>query len=652
MYLGSTANMFTILRKALTSWVALAIFAVVIVAFIVTGVGDPFGGGPPPTTVAEIGKDDIGEAELADQFDRQMQQVRAENPQVTIQQAIDAGTLDGVLERLIGARAIAKTAAALGLSASKRQVDADIAAIPAFRGPDGRFSEDTFRQVIAQQNVKEARLRQEMADDIMRRQMLDLVTRPSPTPRSLAEPYAALQLERRKLTIGAVPLQAFASATPPSDADIDAFYKRNIARFTIGERRRLSYAILDRAHVAGSVKVTQAALADYYKRHQDAYGAREARTLSQVVVQAKADADKIAARVAAGEAFAAVAADVAGYSAADLVLGEQTLDSFKSTVSADVAEAAFKAAEGTITAPVRSDFGWHIVRVEAIARQAARPLTAVTAEITPLVEAELVENRLADMVGEAEDRFADGASLKEVAQAVGLSVTDVPPVTREGVTLGSTDLKLEDRIRPVIEKAFAYDAAEDAAVEELAPGVYAMLDVDEVIPPTPIPLAGVKAQAAAGLAFERQAAAAKAAAQAIAAELKAGKPAGPLFAARKLPPAQTITLARIQLAQRQGPVPAALSFGFSLPRGEVRAVPDVQNGAWFVVRVDDIAPGKLAEAPGLVASVRSQMTQSASDELAQHFVGAMIAEQGIKRYPKALAALKARYLGGNDDNGQ
>ena len=268
--------MFTSFRKFLKSWVALALLGLVMVAFIVTGVGDPFGGGPAPTTVAELGGKPIADGDVVTQYTRQMQALRQEQPGLTDAEAIAGGALEGVLERLLGARALSIFAERIGLAASKRQVDAEIARIPAFRGPDGRFSEETFRQAISAQGLNEANVRLEIGGDVVRRQLLSLVERPTATPRTLAEPYVALQLEQRTLEIGAVPAQAF-NLPAPTDAAVEAYYRANIRQFTLPERRKISYALIDRAAIAAATPVTDAALGDYYKRNARQFAASEAR---------------------------------------------------------------------------------------------------------------------------------------------------------------------------------------------------------------------------------------------------------------------------------------------------------------------------------------------------------------------------------------
>lgn len=638
--------MISFFRKALSSWIVLALLGLVLVAFIVTGIGDPFGGGPAANAVAEVAGEDVTDAQLSSQFDRQLATIRQEQPGITAAQAVRGGMLEGVLERLIGSQALTAMGEKLGLGPSKRQVDAEIASIAAFRGPDGRFSEDVFRQAIGAQGLTEDMVRREIGGDVVRRQLLGLVDSIPMTPRKLAEPFTALQLEQRTLELGAIPAQSFPVPTL-SDADLEAFYKKNIANYTVPERRRITYALIDNAEIAKTVKVTDAAFADYYKRHASEFAASETRTLRQVV-QDKAQADTIAKRVNAGEDFAAVAKDVAGYGETDIELGTLSKSALADQTADAVADAAFKAASGKIAGPVQSEFGWHVVHVDAVVTKPARTLAEVKDEIRPAVEADLAANAVADIVEKADDALAEGASVAEAAKDLGLTVVRIPPVTSEGLTLGESGLQLDQRIRPLIERAFATEENDEPTVEDVSETLHALMDVEEVVPPTPVPLAEIKPQITAALTFERQMAAAKAVADKIVVGLKAGKPLAALLAENKLPPAQSFTARRIEIAARREPVPPPISLGFALAKGDARALAQPRNGAWFVVHVADVKPGNFAEAPAFLDQMRSQMQTAATNEYAQNFVAAIMANVGVKRNDKALERLKQRYLGTAD----
>ncbi|MGB3723313.1 MAG: SurA N-terminal domain-containing protein, partial [Pacificimonas sp.] len=442
--------MISFFRRALKSPIVIGLFALVIVAFIVTGVGDPLGGGVATDTLAKVGETEIDDRRVSNQFDRTLQLVRQENPDMTTEQAVDEGLVRITLDRLIGATALSEFADKMGLGSSKRLVDAEIARVPAFAGPAGGFDEQTYRQVLQRENLNEQALRLDIEGDVKRRQLLSLVTNISGTPDSIAEPLALLQLEQRTLQLGAVPFREMNDLPDATEEQVKSYYQENIARFTIPERRKFRFAVIDKSKLAENAKVTDAEIIEAYEDSDDLYGATKSLTLRQAVAPNQAQAVEIAKRVKAGESLAAVAADLLDYTSADLELGTVSQGELAGAVNADVASAVFAAGREGLVGPIDSDFGWHVVSIDEVITNAAKPLADVRDEIEARVKADKVEARLADLVGEAQDGFADGASLTEVAERLKLDIVDAPPLTQAGLTPDDPEFRLDPALQSLV----------------------------------------------------------------------------------------------------------------------------------------------------------------------------------------------------------
>ncbi len=636
--------MISFFRRALKSPIVIGLFALVIVAFIVTGVGDPLGGGVASDTLAKVGDTEISDRQVTTQFDRTLSLVRQEQPDMTTEQAVDEGLVGITLDRLIGATALAEFADALGLGTSKRLIDAEIAGVAAFAGPGGGFDEQTYRQFLQRENIAEQSLRADIEGDVKRRQLLSLVTNISGTPDGIAEPLALVQLEQRTLQLGAVPFQEMTDLPAATDADVEAYYRTNIARFTIPERRKFRFAVIDRNKLAEDVTVSEKDIAAAYRESADLYGATESRKLRQVVVQNQAQAVEITKRVKAGEPLAAVAADMLDYTASDLDLGTQTKNELAGAINADVAEAVFAARSKGIVGPIESDFGWHVIAVDEVISGTATPLEQVRGEIEQRLKADRVEGKLADLVGEAQDGFADGASLTEVAEKLSLDIVDAPPLTQAGLTPDNPDFRLDPALQQLVTTVFEYDPDEEPVAEEINEALYALVDVEEIVPPTPLPLADIRPQVEGQMNVERQVEAAKAVADEIAKAVRGGADMSAELRKRGMPAAQEATLRRIELSAQQQ-IPAAITLGFVQKKGETRVVADPQSGAALIVRTADIVPGKIADAPQLVATIKSQLREATATEMQQAFVAAISNHVGVEKYPNAINAVEARYKG-------
>lgn len=636
--------MLAFIRKALSSWIVLALLGLLLVAFIITGVNDPFGGGPRAGTVATVGGEEISEPEFATQFDRFLRRVRQENPQATAQAFAQAGGVDRVLQELIGAKALEIFGEREGIAVSDRAIDAEIASFPAFQ-VNGKFDQATYERVLTEQRLSQRELREGLHGDLIRRQLVLPVAAGVETPRELITPYAALLLEQRRGTIAIVPSASIKGVPTPTEAQVQAFYEKNKQGFTIPERRAFRYALLSKEQLASRVSVTDADVKRYYDEHRDVYAGHEERELSQVVVQDQATAQKIVQRAQAGEPFAKVAADLAGYAPEDLAVGRQKREQFAEATSPAVAAAAFTTQQGSVSAPVQSDFGWHVVRVDRVIPGQPRTLEQARGEIVAALRDEQTENVLADTVAKIEDALAEGQSLADVAKENGLQLVTVPAVTREGQTTGQVADKLEPRATPLVARAFDVDSGADPTVEELSEDLYAVLEVTEVVPPTAIPLAQIKPAVAAQWQREQQQQRAKAMADEIVAEVSKGTPLATALSKRGLPAPRPFAGRRIDIS-RQQQVPPPVAMLFSLPNGTTRTLAAPGNQGMFIVKVDGVTQGDPNADPMMLASMQQQIAQVAADELAGQFTRAVEARVGVKRNESVVKAMRDRYLGG------
>src|SRR5579875_3844201 len=187
--------------------------------------------------------------------------------------------------------------------------------------------------------MTEDQVRDELRTTLLQRQLMLPAAGSAFVPQSLANQYAALLLETRSGSVGAVPTKAIDPGPAPSEPDIAAWYRQNIARYTVPERRVIRYAVIGAETVAAQAKASDAEIQAAYARNP-AYTATETRTLSQVVLPSEAAARAFAQKVASGTPFAQ-AAQQAGYSASDIAVGDKTQGDYAKISSPQVAAAVF-----------------------------------------------------------------------------------------------------------------------------------------------------------------------------------------------------------------------------------------------------------------------------------------------------------------------
>lgn len=626
--------MISFFRRYLTSWPVLVLFGFILVAFAVTGVGDPLGGSAPVGSVAKVGSRTVTEADVLEAVDRQVRQLRQRDPAVTQAMAAREGLVELMSTQLIGQTAMEEFARTAGLNASEEAADTVIAAIPAFQNA-GKFDQATYDRLLAEQGLTDRKLRQSVRGDLLREQIIKPVTGALAVPDGVAELYARLLLDRHE---GGVALVPATPAGQASRAEAEAWFKANAARFTIPERRGFRYAFIDRAAMTAGISVSDKQIADAFAKDPAKYGASPTRVLEQVVVPDAAKAKALAA-AAAKQGFAAAAQSVAGFGAADIAVGSQTEAAFAKATSPEVAKAAFALPAGGISAPIKSALGWHVVRVASLG-SAGKTLAQARAAVEADVKQQLGQDAVADVVNGIEDGVEAGKSFADIAKELKLTIQTQSPVSEKG--LGAGQPPLTGDMAALAARAFKHESADGPVVEDLGGGKLVVIETSNVLPAAPPPLAEVLPLAIAGATQDKAMQAAKAKADAVLAAIAKGVVFPKALADAGLPSPRPLVARRIDLATARDVPEAARAF-LNGAAGSTKAI--AVPGGWAIVHVDRIVPADPRSMPGLVEQTRRELGSALPAEMAEGLAKASMAAVKTNRNDAAIRALRQRLTG-------
>jgi len=642
--------MLAFFRRLSNSWIGATVMVLILLmilaGFAMQDIRSVFSGnfGMSKGTLVKVGDEPVTERDLDSAMRRALNQARQENPEASY--STIANQFGAILDSLIDERALLAFAEDHGFILSKRLIDAEIAKLPQTRGLDGKFSEQAYKIFLQQQQMTDADVRRLLEVALTQRLVLAPAAVEARIPVGVAKPYAAMLLEERAGQMVLVPTKEFRAGLDPSDGDLQSFYAQNRQRYMIGEQRVLRYAKVGPESVAGLVP-SEAEIAAYYKANQAIYAGSETRVISQVLTPDKKVADAVAARARSGASFVS-AATLAQQTAEDISVGPQTRAQFAGLAGDPIANATFAAAKGAIVGPIRSDLGWHVIKIDDIRGASGKSLAQAHGEIAALLTTNKRKEALTDLVTKVEDQIDGGASFAEAVGAAKLPVTTTPQINSGGASRTDPAYKFPAELQPVLKTGFAMAIDDDPEVVTLPNEAgYAVVAVDRIIEAAPAPLADIKDQVREDWIHRKASDRARAVASQIAAKIARGVPPETAVteAGVSLPPAQPIIARRIQISQAAPDAVAPLRMLFSLTQGKSRMLADPKDRGYFIVKTNKITPGNALSAPQLIAQTQTEFQRAVSDELGQEMLAAMKADQGVKRNEQAIEAAKQRITG-------
>jgi peptidyl-prolyl cis-trans isomerase D len=635
-------------KSKVGTWIMAAILIAILGGFALAdlsnfGTGN-LGFGMSSGTLAKVGDQQVSEREVSEAMQRRLQDIRQQQPDADYRTII--GDYSTILDALLEQRTLMAFADRYGFPLSKRLVDAEIAQLPGTKGLNGQFNEQAYQQFLAQQRLSDAQVREILAGGLLQRLLLTPVATNGRISVGMATPYASMLLEAREGQAALIPLEPFKAGLLPTDPQLQQFYTANRARYMIPEQRELRIARIGPEQVA-NVTASDQEITAYYNQNKATYAPSDTRSLTQVVVQDQATANGIAQRAKGGQGLAAAAAP-AGSNAALTTLKDQNREAYVGVAGDKVATAVFAAPAGAVVGPVQSDFGWVVVKVDAVKAGGGKTLAQARAEIGTKLTADKRKSAIEDLVAKVQDTIDNGSNFAEAVAAAKLPVTTTPLILANGTSRIDASFKLPAELAPAVKSGF--DLAQndppdvvslpgDAGVAVVAPA--------QIVSAAPAPLATIRQQVATDWINDQANQRARAAATQIAAKASGNLSLGEAMKSVgvALPAPQPVAARRIQIANPQGEVPPALRVLFSTGAGKSQMGANPQGG-FFVVKVDKITPGNALLSPGLISQVQTQLGQAAAEDYAQQFVSDLKRQMKAKRNDSAIEAFRARLLSG------
>lgn len=428
--------------------IAYAIVGLIALVFSVWGIGSYFTGSANPA-VATVAGTDITQYQLQRAYNQRyqrLQQLLGDNfdPQTIDTQGFRRNVLQGLIQDTL----LTAYAQDQGYRITDAQLLGAITADSRF-AVDGQFSAERYHTMLSQAGIGaagfEAGLRHDLATRQVRATILDTAFA---TSRDIARTYRLVHQEREMAALLFDP-SAYTDQVEIGADEVQAWYQAHPQAFMRPERVKLKYVVLDRDELEAAQAPDPAVLKTLYEQEKEArFQTSERRRARQLLIQVDADTtaeqarqkiQKIAEKIKKPDVSFADVARKSSDDEATADKGGQMDWVARGTLVEPLDNALFALAPGEVSAPVKTEFGWHLLKLEEIQPGKTKPIDdpEVQAELLALYQDKARDERFRKMRKQLDSlSFEAPTSLDLISQKLGLAVQTSDWITKKGSSKG------------------------------------------------------------------------------------------------------------------------------------------------------------------------------------------------------------------------
>lgn len=474
--------MLTYMRTRSKKWVKWIIFGAIIIVFV-------FWGGSSYLTketnkIAKIDRYIVTQQQYAKAYEDtlrmyQNQLGNALTPEMVKQLDLKNKVLDQIIDEYV----LNYEAKKLGITVSDEELQSAIRRFPPFQ-ENGQFSPENYRRLLAYQRLTPAQFEDMQRKEVLKQRIYTLIAENvvvSPTEIASLFKY---QNDTFNLGYVAIDTQAYVSGINVTDPEAAVFYDANKEKYKIPPKITLTCILFPSVNYTKDVTVTADDAKGYYDSHKDEFNQKPKVRGRHILIsvpqgadaavasQKKELAQKVYDQVKAGGDFAALAKQYSEDAATKSGGGDFGLVPTDS-LPKEMAEAFSKMKTGEVSAPVKTNLGFHMLKLEAREEGKSVTLEEATPSIMEKMKLERAKIFAGDVANKSyQDLYEQGKTdLAAYARSHGLPVKQIGPFA-EGESIG-----IPNAAR-IVKNAFLYPKGELGSVVDTDDGymIYSVTD--------------------------------------------------------------------------------------------------------------------------------------------------------------------------------
>ncbi|WP_130099178.1 peptidylprolyl isomerase [Siccibacter turicensis] len=407
------------LRASANHLVLKIILGLIIVSFVLTGVGNYLIGGNS-NYAAKVNGQEINRAQFEGEVMRERTRLQNELGEQFSVLAADENFMkrkrQEVLNQMIDQALLDQYAKSLGLGISDAQIKQAIFNTPMFQ-TDGKFDNQRFTSLLAANQLTPDSYAQSLRNQLLNQQVVNAVLGTDFTLKGEADEIAALVSQQRVVRQAAIDVKALAAKQQISDAEINAWYNAHKNEYLTPEQYRVSYIKLDAATMAQ--QVSDAEIQAYYDEHQAEFTTPARHRYSVIQTKTEDQAKQVLDALKKGEDFAALAKA----KSTDIISARNGGDMgwLEESTTPDELKNAKLTEKGQLSDVITSSVGFLVARLDDTQPAQVKPL----AEVRDAIIAKVKQNKALDAYFALQQKVSEAAtndntSLQAAEQVAGV----------------------------------------------------------------------------------------------------------------------------------------------------------------------------------------------------------------------------------------
>ena len=421
--------MITKLRKAQDSWAAKAILALTAVSFMsLFGISGYINSAAGNRAVIKVNKQTLSQAEINQQLDKEIRMAQKIFGDIEITDEIRNKMLAGIIERNLNSMIVKETAKDYKIYISDDLIRRMIFAQPQFLDEDGQFNKERLNYFLSQSNMSEQQYIDMIRQDLKAQFLVQNPVAGYNIPTTLKNHVAAAEAQQKIFKYVELNDADAVVDRTISDEEIEQYYNDFATEFVEPERRDAEVLSISMNDIAAKTDVTKEEIDEYYKNNMSQFVTPETRNVLQILFDSEEKAQEAYKAVKNGKDFYDAAKEFANQTKEETNLEYVSEDMLIGETGAEV----FALKKGEITKPMKSELGWHIMKVTDIKAGSKEDEGKARKQIKQIIANERIYDTASDLINQIDDKIGAGSSLEKIAEELGVKIIKINGISENG----------------------------------------------------------------------------------------------------------------------------------------------------------------------------------------------------------------------------